>query len=246
MTPEHLRKEFKSSLGRVRDGFIIAFIAMVVSIPQIYHQVDFLYQRFMGKAPDPETRIQFFLAQLIFMLSALLIIILVGDLANRRAGLQPFAWPGFRRVLPQLGLGILFIPAIYFLSDRLSLALLPELYPDKLGFALLYPFSVSFPDELFVRYGFLGLAAWILGKVKGGKFLANLFIAAVFTLLTWFDLAGKTEAGFQVTETAFFMTGLFIEHLIAGAFYLKHGFWSGMAFRLGTDLKYLLYYFLFF
>ena len=244
--PEHLRKELKSSMQRVRDGFIIAFIAMLVSIPQIKYQSGFFYERYTGKSPDPEGLLQFFLAQLIILLSALFIIVLVGNLANRRAGLEPFSWPGIKRVMLLLVLGVIYIPGMYFLCDHLLLALLPEVYPAKLGYALLYPLSSSFPNELFMRYGFLGLAAWILGKVKGGKTLANFFVAALFTLFDWYDMTRSIDTPFQTIETVFFMTGVFFQHLIAGALYLKYGFFGSFAFRLGVDLKYLLFYFLFF
>jgi hypothetical protein len=246
MTPEHLRKEFKTSVQRVRDGFILAFIAMLASIPQTRHQAGFYYEHVMGKPPDPESLMQFFLAQLIIFLSALFIIVMVGNLANRRAGLKPFAWPGHKRVWPMLLLGVMLIPGAYFCCDHLLLALLPEIYPAKLDYALLYPLSVSFPDELFVRYGFLGLAAWVLGKVRGGKTLAVFFVAALFTLFDWYNVTQNIDTPFQIVEAVLFMTGVFVEHVIAGSLYLKYGFFSSLAFRLGVDLKYILYYFFFF
>jgi hypothetical protein len=246
MTPEHLKKELRSSLGRVRDAFIIAFIGMLVSIPAIKYQAPFFFHKYFERNPSPEGLNQFFLEQLIILLSTLLIIVMVGNLANRRAGLKPFAWPGHKRVWPMIVLGMALIPAAYLLSDHLLLGLVPEVYPAKLGYALLYPISNSFPDELFVRYGFLGLAAWLLKKVKGGKALANLFIAALFTLFDFYDTSRSADASFQPLEVAFLMTGALIEHLIAGSLYLKYGFWSALAFRFGLDLKYLLYYFMFF
>jgi len=246
MVPDHIRREFKASLQRVRDGFILAFIATVISLPQLRYQAGSFYQRIFHQPPDAVNLDKFFLAQVIITLSALMIIVLVGDLANRRVGFKPFAWPGHRHIWPVLGLGILFIPLVYFLYDHYIIALLPETYPKKLGYAILYPFSASFPDEIFVRYGFLGLFAWILHRVKGGKFFANFFVAAVFSLFAWYNVARYIEVPVKAVEIAFLLVGAFLENFIAGWLYFKYGFWSALAFRFGVDLKYPLYFFLFF
>jgi len=245
MLPDHLRKELGTSFGRVRDGFILAFIGMLVSIPQVRYESVSLYQKMFNQAPTTEQLNAFFVGYLFMVLSTLVIMVLVGDLANRRAGTNPFRWPGHKQIWPVIGLGLLFIPVIYFMYDHIILVLIPELYPPKLGYALLFPFSVSFPDELLVRFGFLGLALWVLRKIKGGKVIANIFIAMLAALYDWYNLTHFIGTPLQGTEIALILCGAFLENLIAGAFYIKHGFWSALAFSFGTGWKYLLYFWLF-
>jgi len=246
MMPEHLRKEFRASLKRVRDGFIIAFLGTAAAAPQIYYQSPWVYRHFQRALPASGQLDQFFIGNLIFMLSALLIIVLVGDLANRRAGLKPFAWPGHKAVWPMLGAGILFVPLSYYLYDHFLLGLLPEIFPDKLKFALLFPAAVSFPDELFVRFGFLSLFAWLLKRFARGKLLAIIFVSAIFSLFDWYDMTRFITTPLKAVEITLLLVGVFAEHLVAGRLYLKYGFWSSLAFRFGAELKYPLYFFLFF
>lgn len=243
--PEHLRKELLSSLGRVRDCFIIAFLGTAAAAPQIYQQSPWVFHHFQKSLPGPGQLDQFFIGNLILMLSALLLIVLVGDLANRRAGLKPFAWPGHKAVWPMLGVGILFVVLSYYLYDHFLLGLLPEIFPDKLPLALLFPLSVSVPDELFVRFGCLSLAAWLLKRFASGRLLAVIFISAIFSLFDWYDATRFISAPLKAWEIVSLLVGVFAEHLVAGRLYIKHGFWSALAFRFGAELKYPLYFWLF-
>jgi hypothetical protein len=245
MQPEHLRREFKSSLSRVRDGFIIAFIGMLFAAPQIYYQSPWVYQKLKPKLDSSLQLDQFFIGNLLIMLSALLIIVLVGDLANRRAGLKPFAWPGHKKLWPALGLGILFVPVSYFLYDHFLIGLVPEMFPKRLVYALLFPFSISFPDELFARFGFLALAAWVLKKVRGGPWLGNLFVAVIFSIFNYYDIVRFIESPLERPEIVLLLLGAFVENLIAGALYLRRGLWASVAFQFGAGWKYLLYFLLF-
>ena len=244
MQPEHLRREFKSSISRVRDGFIIAFIGMVIAAPQIYYQSPWVYAKLKPKLDSSLQLDQFFIGNLIIMLSALLIIVLVGDLANRRAGLKPFVWPGHKAIWPALGLGIIFIPIGYFLYDHFLIGLVPEMYPKKLVYLLLFPFSISFPDELFARYGFLALGAWLLKKVRSGPLLANLFVAALFSIFNYYDVVRFVESPLERPEIIALLLGSFAENLAAGALYLRRGLWASTAFQFGAGWKYLLYFLL--
>lgn len=246
MKPDPLRKEFGLSMQRVRDGFIIAFIGMVFSVPQIRYQSPWVYAKFAGRTGTASEIDQFFIAHLITILSALLIIVLVGDLANRRAELVPFKWPGRKNIRPSVAIGLLFIPASYFLYDHFLIALMPRIFPDKLSYALLFPFSVTFPDELFVRFGFLALFAWMLKRFSGGKLMANIFVAGIFSLFSWYDVTRFLSAPLKTMEILLLLAGTFAENIVAGGIYFKHGFWSSLAFRVAAALKFPVYFMLFF
>jgi len=246
MTPDHLRKELGLSVMRVRDGFILAFLATFLSIPQIWSQSPWLYEKISGKTGTPLQIDQFRMAELFVLLSALLIIILVGNLANRRAGLEPFKWPGHKKIWASVAIGILFIPAGYLLFDHFLLALQPQIFPEQLKFALVYPVSLTFADELFVRFGFLALFAWTLKRFTGGRLMANILVSAVFALFSFYDQTRFLDLPLKAAEISLFLLGNFAENMIAGALYFKHGFWSSLAFRIGAGLKFPLYFLLFF
>jgi len=123
--------------------------------------------------------------------------------------------------------------------------LVPELYPEKLGYALIYPFASVFSEELIARYGFLSLLLWIYGKGAVRQELANLTVAIIFTGLGLIEISQFSDFSLKPWEIIFFCFGILIKHLIAGKIYIKYGFWVAIIFRIGLDLRYWLYFWLF-
>ncbi len=246
MKPDPIKAELKSTFHRIRDGFLLAGIGLILASPHIYDQAYSLAPRMFTRPATPETMKLFLLGLLILYFFSLFLFILIGMLANKRAGLAPFSYPGWGKILLSLALGILLIPVSYLLYDHLALALIPEVYPRKLFVALIYPISASFPQELATRFALLSLAVWILGKSKRKKILANFLTSLLLAAFAWVDfyrLAGVSLTGMEII---LFWTGVVVLNMVAGALYLKNGFWSSLAFKFGLMLKFPLFFLLFF
>ena len=246
MKPDPIKAELKSSFRRIRDGFLLAGTGLIIALPHLYGQFYSMFPRLFSKPAGPERMQLLFIAELILYFFALFLFILIGILANQRAGLTPFKSPGFRKIIYAFALGILLIPISYLLYDHLVLALIPETYPRKLAFALAYPFSIAFPQELLNRFGLLSLLAWIFGKSRRKKILANVLASVLLTAFAWADFYRLVDAPLSAIEIGFFLIGSLLLNLISNEIYLKNGFWAALAFKFGLTLKFPLYFFLFF
>jgi|GEM_PF-1448988 len=246
MVKDPVLAELKASVLRVRDGIILAGIGTLVSFPHIYDQAYSLYPRLFTQPASPEKIKAFILGETILYFFALLIFVLIGNLANRRVGLKPFKSPGAKEIIYALGLGIVFIPVSYILYDHLVLALVPESYARKWFFALAYPVSFSLPQELFNRFGLLSLVVWISGKTRRQRILASILTAILLAGLGYHDFLRLVDTQLKPTETIFLIAGTFIMQWIGNELYLKNGFFPALAFRFGLSLKFPVYFLLFF
>jgi len=246
MIPDPVRAELKLSILRVRDGILLAGITLIIAFPHIYDQAHSLFPRIFSEPASPEKMKLYLLAEMILYFFSIFLFSLVGILANKRAELNPFKPLGFKNILNPLIIGIITIPLSYFLYDHLVLALIPESYPHKLSFALIYPFSASFPQEMVNRFGLLSLLAWIFGKKPRKRILANILCSILLAGFSWFDFNRLFDSPLTSVELIMFLIGVFTVQYIAGVLYLKNGFFSSLSFKFGLALKFPLYFFLFF
>lgn len=246
MIKDPLKAEFKLSILRVRDGILLAGFTLIIAFPHIYDQAHSLFPRIFSEPATPEKLKPYILAELILYFFSIFLFSLVGILANKRAELNPFKSPGLKNILNPLILGICIIPLSYLLYDHLILALVPESYPHKLSFAIIYPFSASFPQEMVNRFGLLSLLAWVFGKTPRNRILANLLCSAIIAGFSWFDFNRILHSPLTLPELIMFLLAVFITQYIAGALYLKYGFFSSLSFKFGLALKFPLFFLLFF
>ncbi len=245
MRPDPIKAELKSSFQRMRDAILLAGTGVILALPYLIDRAHALFPRLFEKPATPELVRLFTVFVIILYSVALLLIAMIGIYANQKAGLQPFKRPPLKKLAAASALGLAMIPAAYLLYDHLALYLIPELYPSKLLVAVLYPFSLSFPEELFARYGLLSLFAWIFGKSWNKRMLANVLAALLLTMYSSMDFFRLAPLEPTSTEIILFLFGAFLQQLIAGELYLKNGFWGSLAFTFTLSLKSPLYFFLF-
>jgi len=245
MLHKQIKLEIKKSIKRLQTSVILAGIGTILISPKLFHQSCLSFPRYFHTVPDPLRLKIFFLYHLILYFSVLLLVSMMGIYACERAELKPFQTPSWKKSLIYFMLGILLIPLSHFFVDHLLIPLVPELYPEKLGYALIYPFAGAFPEELIARYGFLSLLLWIYGKGTVRQELANLTVAIIFTGMAILEIRELIDSPLKPTELFFLCSGILIRHLITGKIYIKYGFWVAIIFRIGLDLRYWLYFWFF-
>ncbi len=241
---ELYKKELKKSWQKLKDGFLLAGVALVSSVPRIYYQSYYFFPQISTKPANALVLRMVFLYHFILGFCVLFIMILIGSYACERAKIKPFVWKGIWKFLGAVLLGVLVIAPGYWIFDRIVLALIPSLYPDRLWLALVYPFSASFADELIWRYGFLSLALWIFGGGVWRKNLANAFVSAIVCALALQELFRFTSEMLKASEIIFLTGGLFMKNLLVGEVYMRYGFFQSLALRIGIEFRYIFFFWL--
>jgi len=245
MPADPIIRELKKSGRKIRDGFVLAGIGLLIALPRIYHQSYYFFPDYLKTPFTPKLLRLFFLYHILLTFGVLFVMILIGAYSCQRAKFEPFVFKGIKKFLLAVLLGACLIPFGYILSDHLLLFFLPNYYPRSIWINLAYPLSSSFPDELFARYGFLSLWLWICAKVPGRKNLANFLTSVFLTALAWQELGRYLPEPLKASEWGFLLGGVFFKHLLLGEVYFRYGFWQSFGVRLGMELRFPLYFWLF-
>ncbi len=245
MPADPVFQELKKTGRKIRDGFALAGIGLLIALPRIYHQSYYFFPDYLKTPPSPQLLRVLFLYHILLTFGVLFVMILIGAYSCQRAGIKPFVFKGLKKFLLAVFLGALLIPFGYIFSDHLLLFLLPDYYPQNIWLNLVYPLSSSFPDELFARYGFLSLWLWIMGKTPLRKNLANFLTSLLLTALSWQELLRYIPLPLKPSEWGFLLAGVFLKHLLLGEVYFRYGYWQSFGLRLGMELRFPLYFWLF-